>query len=223
MEIKKHNIKGNDSVGAFASLTDKLLFLSPIIDSEMGRRLSEELKVDTVPLAICESDMLGIWCRANSNGILISEMASDEERAAIRNAGLDIRAEVLHSRLNALGNNVLANDRIALINPNYTTEEAKSIGDVLGVETVKMQIGGLKTVGANNILTNNGAVLNNRCTEEEIEKVKELIGMQPARSTASTGALSVGLSVLANSKAVLFGELTTGYEMARITNALEGA
>ena len=222
MDIYKHNIKGNDSVGAFASITDNLLFLSPGINSESGKRLSEELAAQAVPLQICESDMLGIWCRANSNGMLISDMASEEERAALKGLGLEIRAGVLQSRLNAVGNNVLANDRIAIINPNYSTEEAKAIGDILGVEIVKMSIGGFKTVGANNILTNKGVILNNRCTEDEIGRIGELTGMKPVRSTASTGALSIGLSVLANSKASLFGELTTGYEMARITNALEG-
>jgi translation initiation factor 6 len=222
MDIHKHNIKGNDSVGAFASLTDTLLFLSPTMNSEAGKRLSEELAVKAVPISICESDLLGIWCRANSKGMLIPDMVSDEEKALISSIGVDLRVEVLQSRLNAVGNNVLANDRIAIINPNYSTEEAKVISDVLGVETVKMAIGGFKTVGANNILTNKGAVLNNRCTDDEMERVKELTGFQPVRSTASTEALSVGLSVLANSRAALFGELTTGYEMARIIDSLEG-
>ncbi len=223
MDVYKHNIKGNDSVGAFASLTDKFVFLGSNLGSEAEKRISEELKAKPIRMSIYESDMLGIWCRANSNGILISEVASDEERSTVRQLGLGIRADVLKSRLNAIGNNILTNDHIAIINPNYTTEEATAIGDTLGVETVKMSIGGFKTVGANNILTNKGVVLNNKSTEDEMERVKELTKLDPVRSTASTGALSIGLSILANSSAVLFGEMTTGYEMARIANALEGA
>ena len=92
---------------------------------------------------------------------------------------------------------------------------------MLDVETVRMEIGGFHTVGANNILTNKGFVLNNRASEEEKERVEGILGMKVEQSTANTGSVNIGLCVVANSKGMMAGEATSGYELARIAESLE--
>jgi translation initiation factor 6 len=86
---------------------------------------------------------------------------------------------------------------------------------------VKSQIGGFRTVGANNILTNVGLVINNRATDLEQKEWEKLTGFGTIRTTANTGALAVGLAVVANSKGVVAGEETTGFELNRIVQGLE--
>ena len=39
-------------------------------------------------------------------------------------------------------------------------------------------------------------------------------------TTANTGSLSIGLAVIANSKGVVIGNSTTGFEIVRIVNGL---
>ena len=116
---------------------------------------------------MADSHLIGIFARANSNGIALSNLASDDEVSYLRSLNLDIKIGVVESRLNAIGNNVLANDKIALINSEYSHEDMKSIRDILDVEVVQAESGGFKTIGANNILTNKGCVLNNRSTRRE--------------------------------------------------------
>jgi translation initiation factor 6 len=164
---------------------------------------------------------VGLFSKANSNGIILSNLTLDEEVEALKRHRLGINIGVLESDLNAIGSNILANDRIAIINPDYSQKDAKDIGDVLGVEVVRAQIDGFKTVGANNILTNKGLVINNKAMDEEKAEWDKLTGFDSVRSTANTGTLSVGLSAIANSSGIIAGDNTTGYELARIVDALE--
>ena len=82
-------------------------------------------------------------------------------------------------------------------------------------------IGGFRTVGANNILTNSGLVINNRATDLEQKEWEGMTGFKTIRTTANTGGLAVGLSVVVNSKGVVAGESTTGFELNRIIQGLE--
>ena len=139
----------------------------------------------------------------------------------LKEQSLDINISVLESGLNAVGNNILANDKIAIVNPDFDAVAVQSISDALGVETVKDEIGGFKTVGANNILTNRGLVITNNATDAQKAKVDRITGFNSISTTANTGALSLGLSVVANSKGIVVGDSTTGFELARIMEGLE--
>jgi translation initiation factor 6 len=221
MEAAKYRILGSDYVGVFATATDRHLFVCPAINLHGRQMLTEKLGAGCVELRLSGSDLVGLFSKANSNGIILSNLTLDEEVEALRGHRLDMNIGVLESDLNAIGSNILANDRIAIINPDYSQKDAKDIGDVLGVEVVMAQIDGFKTVGANNILTNKGLVINNKATDEEKAEWDKLTGFDSVRSTANTGTLSVGLSAIANSSGIVAGDNTTGYELARIVDALE--
>jgi translation initiation factor 6 len=164
--------------------------------------------------------MLGIFGRANSNGIVLSNIVYEEEiRALGRPNG--VNAAVIESDLNAVGNNIMANDKVAFINPEYSPKAAKEISDVLGVEVFPMKIGYFKTLGATNILTNKGMALNNTVSDEQKERIEEMLGIKTIRTTANTGSLNIGIATLANSSGILVGSSTTGFELARLMQTLE--
>ncbi len=221
MKVVKQRLFGSDFIGAYAVASERFVFCFRGIEGRKMEMLAETLIVKPVGLTIADSDLIGIFSRANSNGILLSNLATEDELAALRALGLDINIGVLDSRLCAVGCNVLANDKIAFINSDYSAGEAKVIEDTLGVETVRAQTGGYKTVGANNILTDSGLVINNRSTDEEKRYVEGASGFRAVRSTANTGALAIGLAGAANSKGIVIGDATTGYELNRILEYLE--
>lgn len=221
MEAAKCRIMGSDYVGVFATATDKYLFACPAINQHNRQMVSEKLGAKCIELRLSGSDLVGLFSKANSNGIILSNLTLDQEVEALKMHNLGISIGVIESDLNALGSNVLANDKIAIINPDYSHKDAKDIQDILDVEVVRAHIDGFKTVGANNILTNRGIVINNKATDEEKAEWDKMTGFGSVRSTANTGTLSVGLSVIANSNGVIAGDGTTGYELARIIDALE--
>jgi translation initiation factor 6 len=219
--VVKHNINGNDYLGVFATSTDKYALVWEGVSKRDRGTIAENLKVKCIGVSIARSDLIGIFSRGNSNGLVLSNMTEDKEVEAIRKSGIDIKIGRLDSDLNTVGNNILANDKVAIVNPDYTRNEMNSIGEILDVEVVGAEAGEFKTVGASNILTNKGIVVNNRCTDAEADRIKEITGFDVVRTTANTGALSIGLSAIANSFGIIIGESTTGFEMARMLEALD--
>lgn len=218
------SILGSDYIGAFAVATDKFAVLARMISHGERDRIEKNLGIKTMTFDLDNSDLVGIYMAANSRAIILPNIIEEDEIAHFRKEAkewLDVEVMIFKSSLNALGNNLLVNDKFALINPEYTAEEARELEDILGVESIRMSIGGFSTVGANNILTNKGMVLNNRATDEETEEIRKIFkGFQPSQSTANLGSLSIGLSTIANSTGLIAGDSTTGFELARISDGL---
>ncbi|MGC8496194.1 MAG: translation initiation factor IF-6 [Candidatus Micrarchaeia archaeon] len=221
MEAATYRLNGSEFVGAFATATDRYVFCGASTQKKSVEVLEEVLKAKAFPIMVSDSSLIGLLAKANSNGIVLSNLAFEYEVERIKSLGLGINVGVLESDLNAIGSNILANDKIAIINPDYTASDANVIGDILGVEVVKRSIAGLKTVGANNVLTNKGMAVNNRIEEDEKKELDKITGFDSIRTTANKGSISIGLSVIANSNSIVVGSETTGYELDRLLDALE--
>jgi translation initiation factor 6 len=221
MDAAKCRIRGSDYNGVFCTASDKLIFAPLHLTEKENDILSATLKTEIAEVYIGDSDLVGLFARANSNGVILSNLASAEEARIIKEKAGGINVGILNSNINAIGSNILANDKIAIINEEYEHHEARQIGDILGVEVVKSIIGGFRTVGANNILTNKGLVINNKATELEQKEWEKLTGFKAMRTTANTGGLAVGLAVVVNSVGVVAGEATSGFELNRIVQGLE--
>jgi len=221
MEAAKYKIMGSDYVGVFATASDKYVFAGAGLTKNSKDMAASILGVKCIEFSISGSDLIGLFSRANSKGMLLSNITLDHELDILKKLKLDMNIDRLDSDLNAIGSNILANDKLAIINPDYSDEEAGKIGDILDVEVLKMQMDGFKTVGANNILTNKGLVINNKGTAQEEMDWNKVTGFKSLRTTANTGGLAIGLSVIANSNAVIAGDNTTGFELARIIEGLE--
>ncbi|MGC8572039.1 MAG: translation initiation factor IF-6 [Candidatus Micrarchaeia archaeon] len=222
MDMIKIRIEGNSFIGTYLVSTDKYVFMSSTIGNNKVEAISKTLHVKPIVLSIYDAPMIGILARANSNGIILSNLFDKDAVEQLKNQDIDINVEIIKSGLNAIGNNVLANDKIAIVNPEYSNEAVKQIRDALNVEVIKEQIGIFKTVGANNVITNKGMLINNNVSDEEKAHIDKLTGFDSIRTTANIGFLGIGLSIAANSYGAVIGEDTTGFELGRIMEALEG-
>ncbi len=220
MDAAKLQIEGSDYIGAFATTTDKVTFLAWNVKESTRKLIAKMLNTECVGISVGGTDLIGLLSRANKNGIAIANIATDEEVNIIKKKCEGMNVERIRSDINAIGNNVLANDKIAIVHPEYSTSDTAQIADVLGVEVVRGSAGGFGTVGANNILTNTGLVINNRGTDEEKAELERLTGFSSVRTTANRGGLSIGLASITNSNGILVGDETTGFELTRIIDAL---
>lgn len=220
MGMEKLRILGNDYVGAWVTATDKFFLLSRGVSPGEERAIKEAIGVDGTRTSIGGSGLVGIYVAANSNGILLPYGTEDREVAEVKSGLPNARVEILQTEYNALRNNILANDKMAIINPHYSKAEEQLIGDVLHVETLRIAIAGFTTVGANNIMTNKGFVLNNRASEQEQARIEKLLGLKTEQSTANLGSVNIGLCTIANSNGLVVGRETTGFELSRIAEAL---
>ncbi len=127
---------------------------------------------------------------------------------------------VVSETFNAIGNNVLVNDRCALVHPQLSKKTIKAIEDILDVEVVKGTIAGMKTVGSVAVVTNNGLLTHPKTTEEDLEILKALFKVPVYFGTVNFGTPFIGSGLVANSKGAITGTKTTGIEMGRIEEAL---
>lgn len=219
MGIAKTSIYGNDYIGAFAVSNDDFTLIGGRPGGSSERIMQENLGTRIVETLINGSDLLGIYAVLNNHYLVLPAMTYKSELDLLKNELPNFEISVFETDLNAIRNNILANDKIAIINPRFNEKEAKRIAEMLGVEAIKMSIGGYETVGANNILTNKGIVMNNDVSEQEEAMLKEIFG-SVAQSTANFGSVSIGLCTVVNSKGVVAGHRTTGFELSNIANAL---
>jgi len=221
MGIEKLRILGNDYIGAWGVATDKFFLIGNGASDGEKAIIGKTLKVEGIRASVGGSGFLGLYVAANSKGVLLPYGTEHNELENIKKSIPGVQVRIMETDYNALRNNILANDRIAIINSNYSQEEEKFIADVLDVETHRIPIANFHTVGAHNILTNKGVVVNNRAEERDVKRIEEITGMKAEQSTANLGSLSIGICVIANSSGLVVGRATTGFELARIAESLE--
>ena len=216
MTVTRMNFNHITYLGAFALVTDDLL-LAPTVFDKIPKQ-TEELDVPIIRTLVGQSSLIGILAAGNKNGITVPDLIDvNIERL---NEQIDPKVTVIPGRYTALGNQILTNDKGAIVNPDLPEETVGLIENTLGVPTRKSTIAGLKNVGAAGVATNKGVLLHPETTEEELEIVEETLEVHGDIGTASSGVKYVGTCIIANSNGALTGKDTTGPELGRIENAL---
>ncbi|MCL4381288.1 MAG: translation initiation factor IF-6 [Candidatus Marsarchaeota archaeon] len=217
-------INGSEYAGAFGCANDKYAFTGFLPKKTTGL-ISSTLGVSTIEISINSSNLVGLFAAANSSAIGVSNLISKYEfhflKERLRENGADINVGIINSDLNSIGNNILVNDKIAFIHEEYEDTAASEIGDIFGVEVVKGSIAGFKTIGATNILTNKGFTINNNSSDAEKKRIDGLFGFDSIPTTANNGSVFIGLAAIANSKGIVIGNNTTGFELTRMIESLD--
>jgi translation initiation factor 6 len=186
-------------------------------DRDFKSMTSHYLKTEPIEMTIGGSNLLGSMTVMNSNGMIFSNIVSEEE---LKNIPKDVNYAVLKDNLNAVGNNILANNKAALIHEEFSDESVRTIGEVLGVEVVKGKFREVRTVGSSGLITSSGLVIPPNMTDDEIDELGKLFGVKGRVGTANFGSLYIGASVVSNSKGALIGEDSTTVEISNIEEAL---
>ncbi|MCX6778320.1 MAG: translation initiation factor IF-6 [Candidatus Micrarchaeota archaeon] len=209
--------EGNSFVGIFAKTSEKITIVPKNSPEKFVRICGEAFGTRVARASVDSSELLGIFCCMNSRGIALPEFVSKEEAEEFRALGLEVL--VVRDRHTALGMNVAANDRVAIVNPRITAANARKIGECLGVEVLRRKIGPYETAGASCVLTNGGFLLHNSAGDE-LDKLEKELGMRGGIGTANMGNAFVGTCVIANSNGYVVGEHTSGFETIRLDEAL---
>ena len=218
MHILKKNFFGNPFIGLYFATSDSTLIIPPQATKKQIDSYSEILDTNPIKTTIAKSNLNGLFIALNSNGIVVPKLATKKELNELKKSGLNIC--VLDTPHSAIGNNILTNDKAAIINPEITETQAKQIEDCLGVEVIQREIAGLKTVGSICITTNKGLLAYNNINENELKELEKIFKVKGGIGTANMGVSFIGICLTANSNGFIIGELTSGYEMQRIDEAL---
>jgi translation initiation factor 6 len=164
------------------------------------------------------SGLAGIYVCINKHGAVLPSFCSREEIEPFKSRGLEVY--LLPGRFSAAGNNIAANDFGAVANPEIPPDVSRGISDCLGVEVSKMRVAGYLTVGSAVIATNKGFAAHNRASEEELKELQSILRVSGLNCTLNTGVPFVSIGAVANSRAAVVGEASTGFEAGRLSEAL---
>ena len=214
--IKKISILRSDFIGVYARVWEDVAFLPIGIEQKEETEIATGLGVKTFEVQIDSSNLIGTLLSMNSRGVVIGFTGIDFQLPE----GMEREVTFLKDKLNAVGNNIITNDKVAMVHKGYTASSIKRIADALDVEVIKGTIGGIKTVGSAAVLTPKGMLVTSEATEEELSELRGIFKVPVEPGTANFGNPYVGSSIIANSKGVFIGRETTPIEIGRIDDVL---
>lgn len=220
MAVYLSSIVGSASIGVYSLANEEIVIIPKMVPLEKAAQTAEWLKVKLVHTSIGGSVLAGALACANSNGILLSIFARDEELAAIKSS-FEGNVTVMETKKTAYGNLVLANDHGAVVDPRFKESEIKQISETLGVEAVPCEIAGLPYVGSLAVATNKGVLAHPLLKDEERKVLESVFKVPVDVGTVNCGVPYVGTGLIGNSHAAVAGFLTSGPEMFIIGNALD--
>jgi len=214
------SIVGSASIGVYSLANEEIVIIPKMVPLEKAAQTAEWLKVKLVHTSIGGSVLAGALACANSNGILLSIFAREEELAAIKSS-FEGNVMVMETKKTAYGNLVLANDHGAVVDPRFKESEIKQISETLGVEAIPCEIAGLPYVGSLAVATNKGVLAHPLLKDEERKVLESVFKVPVDVGTINCGVPYVGTGLICNSHAAVAGSLTSGPEMFIIGNALD--
>jgi len=221
MAIYRYTFYKSPNIGIFVKANDTLVLIPHGFADTKSEKLAEYLQVGEARASVAGTRLLGPMTVMNNNGILLPSIASDDEVELIRQAS-KLKVERVDSRFTAIGNLVAANDNGAIVSPLLRDEVNRQVQDVLGVPAHSMAVGGFVQVGSMIVATNSGAGVTPRASEEEVNVISEILQVPADAVTVNGGMPFLSSGIVANSKSVVVGTLTSGPElimMSRVFNA----
>jgi len=225
MAIRMADINGNPFIGVFCRQVGPLAFCPIDTPEEFSEHIKGIMGLNIVRTACGNTNLHGSLIAANSHGIIIPYFYTKEDIvSALEGAGLgseQLEIVVCDDPHTAWGNNILLSDKVALVNPDLSTQSLKLIEEVFQVEAVKGTIAGIKTIGSIAVVNSKGMLVHPKSTENDLDRMKELFGVEPFICTANFGSPYLGASMIANDKGALVGSKSSGVELNRIENSLD--
>lgn len=218
MDIIKYDVYSGPNIGIFTSVNDKFVFIPNGFAKTKAENLARYLQTEYLMTPVANTRLLGILMVLNNHGILLPKTSSPEEIAHLRKC-TDLNVKILDTKYNALGNLICVNDKGGVISPIIEKEFIKEIEDVLDIEVIQKKVAGYHQVGAVMGANNLGGIIHPEADEEDIKNFSNVLGVNIEPATINGGIPFVSSGMLANSNAVVVGNLTNGPEIMMLTRA----
>ena len=218
MDIIKYDVYSGPNIGIFTSVNDKFVFIPNGFAKTKAEKLAHHLQTEYLMTPVANTRLLGILMVLNNHGILLPKTSSPEEIVNLRKC-TDLNVKILDTKYNALGNLICVNDKGGVISPIIEKEFIKEIEDVLDIEVIQKKVAGYHQVGAVMEANNLGGIIHPEADEEDIKNFSNILGVNIEPATINGGIPFVSSGMLANSNAVVVGNLTNGPEIMMLTRA----
>ena len=219
--IYKYDVYKSPNIGLFIKANDSIMMIPFGFAETKITKLTHYLQTEKkIFVSVAGMRLIGPMTVMNNNGILLPSIASDEEIDVLRQAsGLNV--ERLKSKFTAIGNLISSNDNGALVSPLLGGEVNQQVRDILGVPVNSISVGGFIQTGSVIVATNIGAAIHPKATEEEVKIISESLQVQVEPATVNGGIPFLSSGIIANSKSVIVGSLTSGPELIMLSRVFK--
>ena len=208
----------NPNLGVFCRANDDVAFIRKGLSKKDKEKIISALGVDLIELSITDATIIGSLLVINKKGAIVTDFADVDSLKVIKDNGFEIC--VITDKINAAGNDILVNDKGALVHPDLQERSIEDIKNTMKVPVYRGTIASLKTVGMAAVVTNKGLLCHPKVTDEEKSILEKIFGVNAMIGTVNHGSPVIGSGLVANTKGAVIGNLTTGIEMGRIEEAL---
>ncbi|ORD94331.1 IF6 [Enterospora canceri] len=207
----KIDFEGNSEISAYVCLTNTYAIVGRSHCDNLVDFLREKLEIPIVETTVGNIRTVGNLIVGNKNGVVCSDLINDQELMHIRNSLPEsIRVVRIYDKLNAIGNNVLCNDNVCIVNPEFSNTDV--LEDVLGVPVYKTGLGPEKLVGSYGAMNSRGLLVHPNMNTAEIEEMSRLLRLDAIGSTINKGKAGVGSGVVVNDYVCFMGRRSTTVE-----------
>ncbi|MEM3127171.1 MAG: translation initiation factor IF-6, partial [Candidatus Woesearchaeota archaeon] len=213
MNVIKANVYGNPNIGLYGFANNKYCLLGKEVPKKVAKDTSEILGVPVHQLNICGTSMVGIFLAGNDNCLLVPELAFEKELHQLDR--LKIKYKVIKTKLTALGNNILCNNKGCLVNPDFSADTKKEIRKALNVPLKPGKIASLETVGSLGAANDMGAIVHNYISKGELHYIEELLKVKVSPLTLNLGNPYIRSAIIVNNAGFAAGEKSSGVEINR--------
>lgn len=217
MAVKLESVLGSAEVGLFALATDKYLIISRSVNPSKRRVFENFLSLRATPVTLAGSILVSPFIAGNSNGLVISNLLLDEEVEHLRRELAGVNIGFLRTKLTAVGNLILCNDKGAVVSHLLGRENIRILEDILGVEAVPIRLADRSYVGSVAAVTNIGGLVHVDADEDDLAALSNILKVTVKVGTVNGGLKYVRSSIVANSRGVVVGARTTGPELMTIS------
>ena len=219
-EITQISVFGNPNIGIYIFANDDFAIVPPGLKEDTLKKIESTLKARIIEAKVADSALLGLFINGNNHALVVPSLIKDYELRRLKEE-VDIPIKVIYSKLTAMGNVILCNDKFALLHPDMK-RWLEEISKTLGVPAETGTIANVPTVGSVAVINDKGGVVHPDATDEELDKLEKKFQVPLDVGTVNYGVPYVKTGLVANNKGAVVGDLTTGVEMARIAKALSG-
>lgn len=215
MKFEKTTIKASPYLGVFSLVTEKIALIPQGITKKEANYF-KDFEVEVIKCSLGESSLIGVLASAVSDKILVSEIVTESEIHKLTSLGLKTQ-KVLG--VTALGNLLRVTEKGGFASKTFSKKQVTEIESFLGIKISQGTIASSDLIGSSCVANPNGFLANPEVTPAEFSQLEKALGVSGVVGTANYGDRFVGNCILTNSKAVLTGKNTTGYELIRIDEA----
>jgi translation initiation factor 6 len=213
MHIKKSNFKSFSSIGIFCSVSDKVALIPLDSSTKFENLVKDVFEVEPIKASLGESNLLGTISKIYKKKVIVSTITTDKEIDYLTENGLKVlRLNSYH----AVGNLMGVNKNALLLGKSILEADKKSVSKFFDIPYTSFNICNTDLVGSVSAITDKAFAVGSSVSEKEFEKMKELFKVEGNVATVNYGDAFIANGMLVNTKGLMVGEGTTGYELMRL-------